>query len=170
VGRFFKKALSFFGLSDEDDIGIRDIKDEDTERVKARTLRDKSGKIDARHGKINLRRGRIIGSKQSRKVSLIGSVKGEVKSRVFVAEPKEFEEIQIIADNFKNDIPIIINLQKVDQDLGKRVIDFCSGLTYALEGNIKKVAEKVYLITPYNVEVSSEEKELLEEEGFYNHF
>lgn len=170
MSRFFKKALSFFGLSDEDDTGIRDIKDEDTERVKARTLRDKSGKIDARHSKNISRRGRIISSKPSRKVALIGSVKGEVKSRVFVAEPKEFEEIQIIADNFKDDIPIIINLQKVDQDLGKRVIDFCSGLTYALEGNIKKVAEKVYLITPYNVEVSSEEKELLEEEGFYNHF
>jgi len=170
VSRFFKKTLSFFGLSDEDDIGIRDIKDEDTARVKARTLRDKSGKIDARHSKNISRRGRIISSKSSRKVSLLGSVKGEVKSRVFVAEPKEFEEIQIIADNFKDDIPIVINLQKVDQDLGKRVIDFCSGLTYALEGNIKKVAEKVFLITPYNVEVSSEEKELLEEEGFYNHF
>jgi len=170
VSRFFKKTLSFFGLSGEDDIGIRDIKDEDTARVKAGTLRDKSGKIDARHSKNISRRGRIISSKQSRKVALIGSVKGEAKSRVFVAEPKEFEEIQIIADNFKDDIPIIINLQKVDQDLGKRVIDFCSGLTYALEGNIKKVAEKVYLITPYNVEVSSEEKELLEEEGFYNHF
>ncbi len=170
MSRFFKKTLSFFGLSDEGDIGIGDKKDEDTAGPEARTLRDKSGKIDARHSKKNLRRERIIRSKPPRKVSLIGSVKGEVKSKVFVAEPKEFEGIQIIADNFKDDIPIIINLQKVDQDLGKRVIDFCSGLTYALEGNIKKVAEKVFLITPYNVEISSGEKELLEEEGFYNHF
>jgi len=170
MSRFFKKTLSFFGLSDEGDIGIGDKKDEDTAGLKARMLRDKSGKIDARHSKKNLRRERIIRSKPPRKVSLIGSVKGEVKSKVFVAEPKEFEGIQIIADNFKDDIPIIINLQKVDQDLGKRVIDFCSGLTYALEGNIKKVAEKVFLITPYNVEISSGEKELLEEEGFYNHF
>jgi len=170
MSRFFKKTLSFFGLSDEGDIDIGDKKDEDTAGLKARMLRDKSGKIDARHSKKNLRRERIISSKPPRKVSLIGSVKGGVKSKVFVAEPKEFEGIQIIADNFKDDIPIIINLQKVDQDLGKRVIDFCSGLTYALEGNIKKVAEKVFLITPYNVEVSSEEKELLEEKGFYNHF
>ena len=50
------------------------------------------------------------------------------------------------------------------------MIDFCSGLAYALEGNIKKVADKVFLITPYNVEVSSEEKELLREQGFYEHF
>jgi cell division inhibitor SepF len=101
---------------------------------------------------------------------LLSSSKDKVKSRVFVAEPKEFEEIQIIADNFKENIPVIVNLQKVNQDLAKRVIDFCSGLTYALEGNIKKVADKVFLITPYNVEVSSEEKELLREEGFYNNF
>jgi len=166
MSRFFKKTLSFFGLSDEANKGIRDKKDEDAAGPEGRMLRDKSGKIDSRHAKKNLRRRSIIDSKPPRKVLSIGSVKGEVKSRVFVAEPKEFGEIQIIADNFKDDIPIIINLHKVDQDIGKRVIDYCSGLTYALEGNIRKVSEKVFLITPYNVEVSSEEKELMEEKGF----
>jgi cell division inhibitor SepF len=170
MNRFFKKTLSFFGLSDEDEIDLEDIEGKNTEEVKVRTLKNKSGKIDTRQEKENPRRGRIISVKPPRKVSLIGSGRDIVKSRVFIAEPKEFEEIQIIADNFKDNIPVIINLQKADQDLAKRVIDFCSGLTYALEGNIRKVAEKVFLITPYNVEVSSEEKELLREEGFYDHF
>jgi cell division inhibitor SepF len=170
---FFKKTLSFFGISDEDEIDLDEMEGRETEKAKVRTLRDKSGKIESVNEKESPRRGHIFGSKTPRtprKISLIGSGRDGIKSRVFVSEPKEFEEIQVIADNFKNDIPVIINLQKADQDLGKRVIDFCSGLTYALEGNIKKVAEKVFLITPFNVEVSSEEKELLREEGFYDHF
>ena len=170
MSRFFKKTLSFFGISDEDEIDLDEMEGRETEKVKVRTLRDKSGKIDSVNEKEGPRRGHIFGSKTHRKVSLIGSGRDGIKSRVFVAEPKEFEEIQVIADNYKNDIPVIINLQKADQELGKRIIDFCSGLTYALEGNIKKVAEKVFLITPFNVEVSSEEKELLREEGFYDHF
>ncbi len=170
MSRFFKKTLSFFGISDEDEIDLDEMEGRETEKVKVRTLRDKSGKIDSVNEKESPRRGHIFGSKPTRKISLIGSGRDGIKSRVFIAEPKEFEEIQVIADNFKNDIPVIINLQKADQELGKRIIDFCSGLTYALEGNIKKVAEKVFLITPFNVEVSSEEKELLREEGFYDHF
>jgi len=170
MSRFFKKTLSFFGISDEDEIDLDETEGRETEKVKVRTLRDKSGKIDSVNEKESPRRGHIFSSKPSRKISLIGSGRDGIKSRVFVAEPKEFEEIQVIADNFKKDIPVIINLQKADQELGKRIIDFCSGLTYALEGNIKKVAEKVFLITPFNVEVSSEEQELLREEGFYDHF
>ncbi|HEY4695868.1 MAG TPA: cell division protein SepF [Candidatus Hydromicrobium sp.] len=170
MSRFFKKTLSFFGISDEDEIDLDEMEGKETEKVKVRALRNKSGKIDSSHEKENPRRSHIIGLRPSRKIPLIGSGRDAVKSRVFIAEPKEFEEIQVIADNFKDDIPVIINLQKADQDLGKRVIDFCSGLTYALEGNIKKVAEKVFLITPYNVEVSSEEKEMLREEGFYSNF
>ncbi|MDD5622113.1 MAG: cell division protein SepF [Actinomycetota bacterium] len=170
MSRFFKKTLSFFGISDEDEIDLDETEGMETEKVKVRTLRDKSGKIDSVHEKENPGRGHIFGSKTPRKISSIDSGRDGIKSRVFIAEPKEFEEIQIIADNFKDNIPVIINLQKADQELGKRVIDFCSGLTYALEGNIKKVAEKVFLITPFNVEVNSEEKELLREEGFYDHF
>ncbi|OFW52244.1 MAG: hypothetical protein A2163_04340 [Actinobacteria bacterium RBG_13_35_12] len=172
MSRFFKKTLSFFGLSDEDEIDLEKMESKDAGGVKAGTLRGRRGKIEARHEKENPKRVRIIGSKPPRKISLIGSGRERdgIKSKVFIAEPKEFEEIQVIADNFKDDIPIIINLQKADQDLAKRVIDFCSGLAYALEGNIKKVADKVFLITPYNVEVSSEEKELLREQGFYEHF
>lgn len=170
MSRFFKKTLSFFGISDEDEIDLDETEGGETEKVKVRTLKDKSGKIDSVNEKESPRRSHIFGSKTPRKISLIGSGRDGIKSRVFVAEPKEFEEIQVIADNFKNDIPVIINLQKADQELGKRIIDFCSGLTYALEGNIKKVAEKVFLITPFNVEVSSEEKELLREEGFYDNF
>ncbi|NLG66292.1 MAG: cell division protein SepF, partial [Actinobacteria bacterium] len=71
---------------------------------------------------------------------------------------------------FKGDIPVILNLQRSDNELSKRLIDFSSGLTYALEGGIERVADKVFLLTPRNVEVSAEEKQRLIEKGFFNQF
>jgi len=167
---FFKRTLSFLGLSDEDDMDFGDTTQENKRGLKNKRSKVKESKADTGINRSDERRGHFFNPRKQKRISLLSSAKDKAKSRVFVAEPKEFEEIQVIADNFKEDIPIIINLQKVDQDLAKRVIDFCSGLTYALEGNIKEVADKVFLITPYNVEVSSEEKELLQEEGLYNNF
>ncbi|MEA2016324.1 MAG: cell division protein SepF [Actinomycetota bacterium] len=167
MNKFFKKTLSFLGLSDEDEEGLEESRGKDAARKKGK-LKDEGGRKPARDEKTFSRKRKEIAVRQQRRTPLIRSGRDALKSKVFVAEPKEFEEIQIIADNCKESIPVIINLQEADQDLAKRVIDFCSGLTYALEGNIKKVAEKVFLITPYNVEVSSEETELMQEEGFFN--
>ena len=63
---------------------------------------------------------------------------------------------------------MIINLQGTDTDLSKRLIDFASGLTYALDGGMDRIADKVFLLTPRNVEVSSEERARLVEKGFFN--
>lgn len=90
--------------------------------------------------------------------------------RVHLVEPKNFNDAQLIADKFKSDVPVILNLQRSDTELSKRLIDFSSGLTYALEGGIERVADKVFLLTPQNVEVSAEEKQRLLEKGFFNQF
>jgi cell division inhibitor SepF len=63
---------------------------------------------------------------------------------------------------------VILNLQTADQELSKRLIDFTSGLTYALEGGMQRVADKVFLLTPRNVEVSAEERARMAERGFFN--
>jgi cell division inhibitor SepF len=167
---FFKKTLSFLGLSDEDEVGLENTEEKDRIRIRNRKLKEENNAIKPVEEKEYLRREHVLISKQPRKSHFAHMGKDTAKSRVFIARPVEFDEIQIIADNFKDNIPIIINLQETNQDLAKRIIDFCSGLTYALEGNIKKVAEKVFLITPYNVEISSEDKELLREEGLYDQF
>ena len=77
-------------------------------------------------------------------------------------------DAQQIADRFKDGVPVIINLQSADQDLSKRLIDFASGLTYALDGGMQRIAEKMFLLTPRNVEVSAEEKAKLIDKGFFN--
>ncbi len=167
---FFKKTLSFLGLLDEDEINLENIEEKDSIKVINRKSKRESNKIESIRGKEDLNSKPVSILKQPRRSHFIGAGKDSTKSRLFIAKPEEFEEIQVIADNFKSNIPVIINLQETNQDLAKRIIDFCSGLTYALEGNIKKVAEKVFLISPYNVEISSEDKELLREEGLYDQF
>ena len=89
--------------------------------------------------------------------------------RVHLVLPRSFNDAQQIADRFKRSIPVILNLQNADTELSKRLIDFASGLTYALDGGMQRVADKVFLLTPRNVEVSAEQRaQLLERGGFYN--
>jgi cell division inhibitor SepF len=95
-----------------------------------------------------------------------GRSSGEV--RVHLVVPKSFNDAQDVADKFKDSIPVILNLQGSDTDLSKRLIDFSSGLTYALDGGMQRIADKVFLLTPRNVEVSAEERARLIEKGFFN--
>jgi cell division inhibitor SepF len=88
--------------------------------------------------------------------------------RVHLVIPKSFNDAQDVADKFKDSIPVIINLQGSETDLSKRLIDFASGLTYALDGGMQRIADKVFLLTPRNVEVSAEERARLIEKGFFN--
>ncbi len=88
-------------------------------------------------------------------------------TRVHVMEPKGFNDAQEVGDLLKAGQPVILNLQAVDRDLQRRLIDFSSGLAYALNGTMSKAAEQVFLLTPSNVEVSEEEKERLQARGLY---
>ena len=88
--------------------------------------------------------------------------------KVHLIAPRSFNDAQQIADRFKASIPVIINLQSAEPELSKRLIDFGSGLTYALDGGMQRIAEKVFLLTPRNVEVSAEDRARLVEQGFFN--
>jgi cell division inhibitor SepF len=88
--------------------------------------------------------------------------------RVHLVVPKSFNDAQQVADRFKDGIPVILNLQGTETDLSKRLIDFASGLTYALDGGMQRIADKVFMLTPRNVEISAEERARLIEKGFFN--
>ena len=88
-------------------------------------------------------------------------------AKVHVVAPVRFADAQEVGDRFKNSQPVIVNLQQAEPQLSRRMIDFCSGVTYALGGSMDKVADQVFLLTPSNVEVSAEERRRLEERGLY---
>jgi cell division inhibitor SepF len=86
------------------------------------------------------------------------------------AEPKRFNEARELGERYKEGVPVIMNLQGTDDAIARRLVDFASGLVFAHDGKIELVAQRVYLLTPANVEVSAEERERLREGGFYNQF
>ena len=87
--------------------------------------------------------------------------------RVHVVAPSGFADAQEIGERLKTGQPVIVNLQDVDPDLSRRLIDFCSGAVFVAGARMQKVAKQVFLLTPSNVEVSDEEKRRLQERGLY---
>ena len=170
-------ALVYFGLAEE----YHDDYDEDVapeveiegryrERPNVRRLRSRRDEIDdifaddddeAGGGSRRGSRGR-----QTSVLKPVGNGNGDV--RVHLVVPKSFNDAQQIADKFKDSIPVILNLQNSETDLSKRLIDFASGLTYALDGGMQRIADKVFMLTPRNVEISAEERARLIEKGFFN--
>ena len=177
MGTFFKKTLSFLGLAEDDSTenSIEDYNDEFEERYSSlkESFQENPYPKNDYSFRPSLRREENqrknpVNIKQPRRLLSIDGTKDLKSFRVSVEEPHEFEEVQLIGDDLKVGVPVIINLQNTNPDLAKRIIDFCSGLTYALEGSIRKVADRVFLLTPKNTVVTSNEKEILRERGLYN--
>lgn len=97
--------------------------------------------------------------------SVVRPIPREAQVKPHSVTPLSFNDAQQIADWFKNPQPVIINLEAADRDLRRRLIDFCSGLCYGLGGQMERVADHVYLLTPTNIEVSAEERRRLEHRG-----
>ena len=96
-------------------------------------------------------------------------VAGPVAPRFHLVHPSSFNDAQEVGDKFREGFSVIMNLQSADRELGRRLVDFASGLAYGLGGSMQPVAENVFLVTPAGVQVSAEERRrLLEERGFFN--
>jgi cell division inhibitor SepF len=166
------RTLVYFGLAEEEDPRYdtvaepepeAEIEDRYRERPNVRRLqrrrRDEFDDIFADEPREPARETRVLRS--------VGG-NGRNDLQVHLVVPKSFNDAQQIADQYKDSIPVILNLQQTDTDLSKRLIDFSSGLTYALDGGMQRIADKVFLLTPRNVEVSAEERARLIEKGFFN--
>jgi cell division inhibitor SepF len=86
------------------------------------------------------------------------------------AEPKRFNEAREVADRFKDGTAVIMNLQSTEDTIARRLVDFASGLVYGLDGKIEIIANRVYLLSPADVEVSAEDRERIAGGAFYNQF
>ena len=174
------RTLVYFGLAedrdtyDEEPLDTREPEEElesryrerpNVRRLSSRRRRDDIDDIFADDPESE-RRTTVLRPVGGASGSRAANGRGEV--RVHLVIPKSFNDAQDVADKFKDSIPVIINLQGSDADLSKRLIDFASGLTYALDGGMQRIADKVFLLTPRNVEVSAEERARLIEKGFFN--
>jgi cell division inhibitor SepF len=106
-------------------------------------------------------------SVQQVKPAVVRPISPVQSAKVHIVAPGGFNDAQEIGDKLKSSQPVILNLQGSDRELSRRLIDFASGLTYGLGGQMERVADQVFLLTPTNVEVSPEEKRRLQERGLY---
>ncbi|PAB58850.1 cell division protein SepF [Anaeromicrobium sediminis] len=87
--------------------------------------------------------------------------------KVMVCEPVEFEECPKIVDNLKNRKPVIINLEKLDNDLAKKIFDFLNGAVYAVDGNIQKISKGIFILAPNNVDIGGNISEEFKNKGIF---
>jgi cell division inhibitor SepF len=87
--------------------------------------------------------------------------------KMHIVEPKSFSEAQSIADKLKQGTPVIINMTMTKPELAKRFIDFASGLTYGVDGGLQKVSDKVFMLTPHNMDVSAVDRQRLRDKGLF---
>jgi cell division inhibitor SepF len=164
------RALVYFGLAeeyhhddyDEEPLPESEVEDRYRERPNVRRLRRRRDEFDDIFADDEPRARSATALRSVR----AGNGNGDV--RVHLVVPKSFNDAQQIADRFKDSVPVILNLQSSDTELSKRLIDFASGLTYALGGGMQRIADKVFMLTPRNVEISAEERARLIEKGFFN--
>lgn len=169
------RALVYFGLAEEHEHGP-ELEDELADAEEELEGRREAGQVRRLPTSRRSRRDEIddifgededeaAGASRTRTLRPVG---GDSDVKVHLVIPRNFNDAQQVADQFKRSVPVILNLQTTDHELSKRMIDFCSGLTYALEGGMQRIAEKIFLLTPRNVEVSAEEKARLLDKGFFN--
>ncbi len=160
---YWDRMLVYFGIAeeayDEDDAGEWEDEPAKPSRTSrrnvARAVTDDSA--DERPARRSAPPRRAPGRSPSQHVAGVG-----------VVPPRTFNDAQQIADQFKRGNPVIVNLQASDAELSKRIIDFASGLTYGLDGSMGRIADKVFLLTPPDVDVSAEDRAAMAASGFFN--
>jgi cell division inhibitor SepF len=107
-------------------------------------------------------------SERRRQPSAQASPQSFELSRITTLHPRTYNEARVIGENFRDGVPVIMNLSEMDDSDAKRLVDFAAGLVFAVRGSIERVTAKVFLLSPPNVAVATEDKQRLAEQGFFN--
>lgn len=183
--------MVYLGLQDDDDLfdstyGEYEYEEDETgdelahERAHARMGRDTSGVRPVRDGlhdpvdppsRHQSTSGMVRPVPRDESSSLVtprpAVVRQQTSAPVHVVEPNGFNDAQELGDRLKGNQAVVLNLRGLDRELQRRLIDFSSGLAYAVGGTMRKVDDQVFLLTPTSVEVSEEDKERLQARGLY---
>lgn len=139
------KFKTFFFLDDEYDYKEEEIIEEEREPVK-----------------------QVQKQQPVQKQNIVSLQSVQKSSKVVLVEPRVYAEAQDIADQLKNRRAVVVNLQRIEKDQAKRIVDFLSGTVYAICGDIQKIGTDIFLCTPDNVEVSGNISQLMKEQELEN--
>jgi len=133
-----------------------------TERERRRGARSEDGSVRANRGG-----GYFTPDMQARDANKVVNIHATAQLQVVLVKPDRFENAAEIADHLRDKRTVVLNLEQTNKDIARRLIDFLSGVAYAQEGKIKKVAVSTYIITPYNVDILGDLIDELENNGLY---
>jgi cell division inhibitor SepF len=171
-----RRAMVYLGLAEEDDDYLDDDYEDDDgqdDRRDAvepvpfdRTVR----RIDAREEPPTMARRSVEPLRPAGPVPMrrVAAVEEASPYRITTLQPRSYNDARQIGEEFRDGTPVIMNLTEMDDAEAKRLIDFAAGLIFGLHGRIERVTNKVFLLTPSNVEVTESDKRLIREGGFYN--
>jgi cell division inhibitor SepF len=139
------KFKTFFFLDDEYDYKEEEIVEEELESVKQTPK-----------------------AQPAQKNNIVSLQSVQKSSKMVLVEPRVYAEAQDIADHLKNRRAVVVNLQRIEKDQAKRIVDFLSGTVYAIGGDIQKIGTDIFLCTPDNIEISGNISQIMQEQDFEN--
>ncbi len=142
-----KKKLIDFGLLDDDE--ELDVEVEKIFKPKETPVKESKEAKEPKESAQLPKRGKIV------------NIHTTTQLKVVVVQPVTFEDSKEIADHLKTKKPIVVNLENIDREVAKQIIDFLSGAVYALDGNIQRISNGIFLIVPYNMGIMGDFKDEL---------
>ncbi len=146
MAKLLNKVLNFVGWEAEEEDELLDEKEYEMEEIEQPQFFNSSRK-----------------SQQSKVVNIHSAS----QYKLVVMQPENFEDAQNIGDHLKNKKPIVVNLEGLEKESARRVVDFLSGAVYALDGSIQRVSSNIFIIAPNNVDIMADFKEELRNKGVF---
>ena len=109
----------------------------------------------------------VFSGEEERRSNKVVNIRAATQLQVVLVKPEKFEDASAIADHLREKRTVVLNLESTNKEIARRLLDFLSGVAYANEGKIKKVAISTYIITPYNVDILGDLIDELENNGLY---
>lgn len=132
-----------------------DSYEEDEELLDEPEKKEESARKEESESRAYGRRGKVV------------NITSTTQFKVVVIQPETFEEARDIAENLKQNKPVIVNLEKIEKEQARRMVDFVSGASFALGGDIQKISNMIFLVTPYNVGILGDFKDELKNKGIF---
>ena len=110
---------------------------------------------------------RVVGEEESRKGNKVMNIHATAQLQVVLVKPERFDDASTVADHLNSKRTVVLNLESANKDVARRILDFLSGVAYTNDGQIKKVANCTFIITPYNVGVMGDLLDELENNGLF---
>jgi len=145
MGNFMNKMMNVMGLSEEEDVV------EETPVYEPRRYEEEPAA-----GGFGLKKGKVV------------NIHTTTQLKVVVIQPTSYNDSQDIADHLKSKKPVVVNLERLDKDDARKMVDFLSGAVYALDGSMQKVANGILLLAPYNVGIMGDFSSELKSNGIFD--